>query len=221
VSCEAAGANCGSISDGCGRQVSCGACSGEETCGGGGVTNRCGLNYQWANWRVPDSTGALRTFIVSDYAGAAPSRSPVAPTPGQLGYGQDGNYLIQPASYTVGPGEDTVTDDVTGLMWMRTAFATEVAWAAAVADCDALAMAGFDDWRLPSRVELYSIWDSQRATGAYIDTLYFDAAGASREYWTTTRSAGNAWALSFSPSLLGNVQALTTVNAVRCVRSTR
>ena len=42
-SCEEAGAECGSVDDGCGELLDCGgSCALSETCGGGGVANRCG-----------------------------------------------------------------------------------------------------------------------------------------------------------------------------------
>ena len=42
-SCPAQSKDCGTISDGCGGTLSCGACSGAESCGGGGLPNVCGL----------------------------------------------------------------------------------------------------------------------------------------------------------------------------------
>ncbi len=42
TTCAAQGANCGSISDGCGGTVDCGTCTGYDTCGGGGIPNVCG-----------------------------------------------------------------------------------------------------------------------------------------------------------------------------------
>jgi hypothetical protein len=42
TTCAALGKNCGSISDGCGGTLACGACSGSQTCGGSGVGNLCG-----------------------------------------------------------------------------------------------------------------------------------------------------------------------------------
>lgn len=42
VTCTAAGAECGSIPDGCGSNLDCGSCGGAETCGGAGTPNRCG-----------------------------------------------------------------------------------------------------------------------------------------------------------------------------------
>jgi hypothetical protein len=37
-----AGANCGTIADGCGSTVDCGMCVSPQTCGGGGTANLCG-----------------------------------------------------------------------------------------------------------------------------------------------------------------------------------
>ncbi|MBN2495987.1 MAG: hypothetical protein JXR96_15450 [Deltaproteobacteria bacterium] len=42
TSCEAQGKDCGTIPDGCGSTLECGACVLPETCGGGGVPNVCG-----------------------------------------------------------------------------------------------------------------------------------------------------------------------------------
>jgi hypothetical protein len=43
VTCEAQGAQCGSIPDGCGGKLECGTCEAETQCGGGGA-NRCGTD---------------------------------------------------------------------------------------------------------------------------------------------------------------------------------
>lgn len=42
TSCEAEAKNCGNIIDGCGYFLSCGSCSGADTCGGAGQMNVCG-----------------------------------------------------------------------------------------------------------------------------------------------------------------------------------
>jgi hypothetical protein len=41
-SCAQQGKSCGTISDGCGGTLTCGACTGTQSCGGGGVANVCG-----------------------------------------------------------------------------------------------------------------------------------------------------------------------------------
>src|SRR5262249_5879057 len=42
TTCSAQGANCGSVSDGCGGTLNCGSCASPQTCGGGGTPNTCG-----------------------------------------------------------------------------------------------------------------------------------------------------------------------------------
>ncbi len=41
--CEALGAKCGQVSDGCGAALQCGSCVAPEVCGGSGVANACGV----------------------------------------------------------------------------------------------------------------------------------------------------------------------------------
>jgi hypothetical protein len=41
-SCADAGANCGTIADGCGDTLDCGTCPAPQTCGGAGLPNQCG-----------------------------------------------------------------------------------------------------------------------------------------------------------------------------------
>src|SRR5688572_1906560 len=43
TSCEAKGASCGSIPDGCGGELECGSCGEGHTCGGAGTPNVCGI----------------------------------------------------------------------------------------------------------------------------------------------------------------------------------
>ncbi|APR87553.1 Tryptophan synthase alpha chain [Minicystis rosea] len=43
VTCADVGANCGPIADGCGGVLDCGTCTGNESCGGGGVPSVCGV----------------------------------------------------------------------------------------------------------------------------------------------------------------------------------
>jgi hypothetical protein len=42
IGCDGNGANCGTVSDGCGGVLDCGTCSGGTTCGGGGAPGVCG-----------------------------------------------------------------------------------------------------------------------------------------------------------------------------------
>jgi len=42
TTCAAQGKNCGTIPNGCGGTLTCGACTAPQTCGGAGVANVCG-----------------------------------------------------------------------------------------------------------------------------------------------------------------------------------
>ncbi|HKU37401.1 MAG TPA: DUF1566 domain-containing protein [Polyangiales bacterium] len=75
-------------------------------------------------------------------------------------------------SYRRSADNETVTDSVTGLMWEARlppqyaecvsrsgAPSHECTRAEATAHCSALTLAGFDDWRLPSKIEIESLLD--------------------------------------------------------------
>jgi len=107
--------------------------------------------------------------------------------------------------------DGTITDKATGLVWQKCSMgqtynastngcdgsANSYTWQSALAECESLALAGHDDWRLPSRNELQSIVDYSRYNLA-IDTVYFPNT-ASSWYWSSTthaNSAGSAWRVS-------------------------
>lgn len=92
---------------------------------------------------------------------------------------------------------DTVTDVVTGLTWQRSRSIAMKSWAAARSDCEALSLGGFDDWRLPTRVELVSLLDLGVVTGPLIDTTAFPIPNtttanleADTTFWTATEVLG-------------------------------
>ena len=93
-----------------------------------------------------------------------------APTPGQPFYGQDAQHPGIPASYTLSQDGKTVHDNVTGMTWMRSpnlantppVRTDKMTYPAAqqwVATVNAANYGGFNDWRLPSVKELYSLFD--------------------------------------------------------------
>ena len=59
--------------------------------------------------------------------------------------------------------DGTITDQATGLTWMQTDSQQGYIWEDALAYCENLAWAGFDDWRLPNAKELQSILDYSRS----------------------------------------------------------
>jgi hypothetical protein len=78
-----------------------------------------------------------------------------APQQGDAFYGQDAAYQGAQPSY-VDNGDGTVTDLVTRLMWQRDP-GEKMTYGGAMADVESYDLAGYDDWRLPTIKELYSL----------------------------------------------------------------
>jgi hypothetical protein len=97
-------------------------------------------------------------------------------------------------------GNETISDNATGLMWQQADSGTGMIWEDALAFCEDLSLAGYDDWRLPNAKELQSIVDYTRSPGttnsAAVDPLFSctpitNEAGAEGFpfYWTSTTHA--------------------------------
>ena len=152
------------------------------TVSGGGVTStvtRAGC----ITIALPASNGA---YVVVDTAQSncygETSSTMAAPAPGQLFYGQDAQFQGHaPATRTNADG--TVSDLVTGLMWVR-ARGSKVTWDAALSNAAACTVGGYGDWRMPTIKELYSLIRFSGANGQtftntagylpFIDTNTFD-----------------------------------------------
>lgn len=94
-------------------------------------------------------------------------------------YGQDANYTGNTPKYTDN-GDGTITDNVTGLMWQKDP-GEKMTWEEAVENVQDFNLGGYDDWRLPTIKELYSLIQFNGTTGTsgetsipYIDTNYFE-----------------------------------------------
>ena len=119
-----------------------------------------------------------------------------APTSNEPFYGQDAQvYGLQP-SYTDN-GDGTITDNITGLMWQKSPdmdgdgdidYDDKMSYEEALEEVENFDLAGYDDWRLPSIKEIYSLimfsgldpsgWngsDTDLLT-PFINTEYFDFA---------------------------------------------
>lgn len=121
-----------------------------------------------------------------------------------------------PVDYTV--DTDTVTDNVTGLVWQRVVPVTTYTWADAKSYCATLALAGPTEWRLPTLIELLSIVDSGRIVPSINITAFPNVVPDA--FWTSTPAAVSsnyAWFVVFD---LGYSVYNTTATArrVRCVR---
>lgn len=93
-------------------------------------------------------------------------------------YGQDGQVEGHKMSYTDNK-DGSVSDHVTGLTWQKT-MAEKMTYDKAVAYANASSLGGYEDWRLPTIKELYSLIDYNGTSGGevaktlYINTTYFD-----------------------------------------------
>ena len=123
-------------------------------------------------------------------------------------------------------GDGTVTDNVTGLMWQKAVATTTddagtystYTWAQAVAYCPTLTLAGHNDWRLPSVIEIMSIVDVGRY-GPSINDAYFPATSSSW-FWSSSPVAGlpsTVWSVDFNFGLTDRIDVPETFY-VRCVR---
>jgi hypothetical protein len=108
-------------------------------------------------------------------------------------YGQDANYLKGKTMTYTDNGDGTVTDNVTGLMWQQTPSSDDYMWSEAEEYCENLELDGYDDWRMPSLKELFSISDFSSGW-PYIDTDYFDLASGEvtkdEQFWSSNLYVG-------------------------------
>ena len=114
-------------------------------------------------------------------------------TEGASLYGQDANYLKGAPMTFRDNGDSTVSDLNTGLMWQQIPVPDEFTWQEAANYCENLSLAGYDDWRIPSLKELFSISDFS-AGWPYLDTAYFALAGnvisKDEQYWSSNKYVG-------------------------------
>jgi hypothetical protein len=162
------------------------------------------------------------------------------PSEGEDYYGQDAQYgwdtEHEPTERftrdtATSPDNPLTTDNVTGLMWQGcmaglsgvsctsgTAGAHD--WYKALAYCDALSWAGYDDWRLPDEHELQSIL-SYRTDAPSIDLEAFPATMNEFFWSSSTNGAVNsmAWEVSFNlGEITPIIKSLSDFQYVRCVR---
>jgi PKD repeat protein len=139
------------------------------------------------------------------------------PSTGQPFYGQDANYTINQPAYT--PHGDTVTDNVTGLMWQREDDNITRTWDAAMGYCQDSGLGGYNDWRLPSKKELMGLVNYNIPyPGPTIDTNAFP--GTNYWCWSSTTYAyvpGFAWSVYFYYGFV-NYNGKGYNGYVRCVR---
>ncbi|MCI4627077.1 MAG: DUF1566 domain-containing protein [Candidatus Magnetoovum sp. WYHC-5] len=132
------------------------------------------------------------------------------------GTGQDGDSLAGvewPSPRFTDNGNSTITDNLSGLMWMQDASTPtvdgctggEMTWVGAfnyVSCLNTANFAGYSDWRIPNREELISITDKSNYNPALPVDHLFNSVKTS-QYWSSTTYAFshdpvNAWIVSMS-----------------------
>lgn len=131
-----------------------------------------------------------------------------------------GSGLPNLATYAISADKTFVTDKVTHLIWQREIALGTYTWEDANTYCADLVRGGFDDWRLPTAIEVISLVDFTKATpGPTIDQVAFPMT-ASDWFWTATQSAAldtRAWFVNFRTGET-NANDRSAKFPVRCVR---
>ena len=130
-----------------------------------------------------------------------------------------GSALPNPASYDTS-APDVITDLVTGLVWQRTPMAMSYSYGTASIACeDYFQLGNYSGWRLPTRMELVSLFASgyQSSDG---NGPFEDSDGA---FWSDSLLNGGydyvqAWTVSPS-TMTVTLDSVYSTNRVRCVRT--
>jgi hypothetical protein len=99
----------------------------------------------------------------------------ITPASGGAFYGQDSQFEHITPVYTKNSNGLTVKDEVTGLTWQQSHDTEIYYWAETQTVVDNLNnenYGGYNDWRVPTIKELYSLWNAS-VGWPYIDTEYF------------------------------------------------
>lgn len=150
------------------------------------------------------------------------------------GSNDDAHYVrcvrgkVSPPSFYVDNNDGTVTDENTGLMWMRgtgdvnedgsLTSADQVAWSSALAFCESLSYAGHGDWRLPDVNELQSLVKIDGYSPA-IDPIF--SCRSDDWYKSSSPYAGYSdytWRVHFNYGVM-SIYKKDEKDYVRCVRS--
>jgi hypothetical protein len=181
-------------------------------------------------------TGSGQLYYDSVVVNVTSGSSSTLPDTGQTKsytdtWGEDSDYTINTPSYTDN-GNGTITDNVTGLMWQKQDDEEQAySWYHATGTphptfnpdsffinvCGSLTLAGYTDWRLPTRGEMMNM--AYYETEPAIDTTYFPVTKINA-YWTSTPDAFDqsfAWLMAYGGSVQRADKQRKREN-VRCVR---
>ncbi len=153
----------------------------------------------------PEAIG-VRSKLPDTHQGSCFDDQKIIPCPkrGQPYYGQDAHHLGAEPSYTRN-SDRTVKDNVTGLLWQQEHNQQRLDWYSARQACSSLRLGGYQDWRLPSIRELFSIADFRGSVGR---RPYLDDAFEIREPDASVLE-GDRFAATHSTSMMGQTWSST------------
>jgi hypothetical protein len=133
-------------------------------------------------------------------------------------------YNIEPVNasfrHYTNNGDDTVKDNLTSLIWQDSSYVTDENQKRTLSEgidyCNNLALANYNDWRLPTSDELVQITDKSRYNPA-IDTSIFKYTSPS-VYWFDDIYNGANNAINFYDG--DEVASADDTKFIRCVRGT-
>ena len=154
-------------------------------------------------WRLPTITPTTLTYNnsgnrITTYSMAASSIVKLPDTGQTLNAtvtpGEDSDYTLNAPSFTDN-GNNTITDNITGLMWQKTDNG-ESTWENAVTNAATINTGGYNDWRLPTPSEALGILNFNNSL-ALNSTFFLNKAGGTPGYWWTSdlfgTSTTNVW----------------------------
>ncbi|HZX48581.1 MAG TPA: DUF1566 domain-containing protein [Nitrospirota bacterium] len=106
---------------------------------------------------------------------------------GQDGEIQAGTHWPSPR-FSVSTDGYCVTDNLTGLMWVRSPESVVKAWQGALDYASGLNLCGYTDWRLPNVNELWSLINAGQSTYSWLNTQGFNNVRFF-DYWSSTSVA--------------------------------
>lgn len=171
---------------------------------------------------------ALRLSLAMSLSLVSPAKAaPGLPDTGQTNhytqtFGEDSDFAGDGPLYTDN-GDGTVTDQVTGLVWQKTD-GGEMTWEQAAEYARNLDLAGYQDWRLPASMELFSILNHGMSHPA-MDTGFFVRSEA-KYWWTDSPRADDdskVWVANAGGGIGAHLKTLAISGGkgafhVRCVR---
>lgn len=137
--------------------------------------------------RGPDALGSAPVWMTGQTLcyGAAGDEIACA------GTGQDGDHqagVTWPSPrFTVGQAAeaDCITDELTGLMWVRTPNDSFRDWQGGLTYANTLSLCGYDDWRMPNIIEQRSLFNFDGSSADWLNSQGFSAVLSDR-FWTST-----------------------------------